>query len=80
MPLEDDPGDIGATDAVGGKLGIGAGVHPPEIIRRPLRLGGRIGGRAGGTTKALPKHYQSTAKALPKHDRNTPVGIGRQVV
>ena len=41
MPLEDDPGDIGAANAVGGKLGIGAGIHPLEIIGRPLRGGDR---------------------------------------
>ncbi len=39
MPLEDDPGDIGAADAVGGKLGVGAGIHPLEIIGRPMRGG-----------------------------------------
>jgi len=36
MPLEDDPGDIGAADAVGGKLGVGAGIHPPVITGGPL--------------------------------------------
>jgi len=41
VPLEDDPGDIGAADAVGGKLGIGAGIDPLEIIGRPLRGGDR---------------------------------------
>ncbi len=41
MALEDDPGDIGAGDAVGGKPGIGAGIDAPEIIGRPLRGGDR---------------------------------------
>ena len=36
MLLEDDPGDLGAGDAVGGKLGVGAGIHPPEVTGRPL--------------------------------------------
>ena len=41
MPYENDPGQVGAADAVGGKLGIGAGIHPLEIIGRPLRGGDR---------------------------------------
>ena len=39
MPLEDDPGDISAADAVGGKPGISAGIDPLEIIGPPLRGG-----------------------------------------
>ncbi len=41
MPLEDDPSDIDAAEAVGGKPGIGAGIDPLEIIGRPLRGGDR---------------------------------------
>ena len=41
VPLEHDPGDVGAADTVGGKLGIGAGIDPLEIIGRPLRGGDR---------------------------------------
>ena len=39
MPFEDDPGDLGAADAFGGKLGISAGIDPLEIIG-PLLRGG----------------------------------------
>ena len=39
MPFEDDPGDLGAGDAAGGKLGIGAGIDAPEVIGRLLRGG-----------------------------------------
>ncbi len=39
IALEHQTRDIGPADAAGGKLGIGAGIDPLEIIGPPLRGG-----------------------------------------
>ena len=63
MSLEDDPGDLGAADAVGGKLGIGAGIQPPVIT------GGALpgGDRADDAADAPADGPKCRAEAEPGH-------------